>query len=52
MLDGYHGAKDGDAYKSSKDDPTEFPTDTAAQLALYEKNPQLYNALRNARKGS
>ncbi len=46
------GAKDGDAYKSSKDDPTEFPTDTAAQLALYEKNPQLYNALRNARKGS
>lgn len=46
------GAKSGEAYKSSKDDPTEFPTDTAAQLALYEKNPQLYNALRNARKGS
>ena len=46
------GAKDGNMYKSSKDDPTEFPTDTAAQLALYEKNPKLYNALRNARKGS
>lgn len=46
------GAKTGEAYKLSKDDPTEFPTDIAAQLALYEKNPQLYNALRNARKGS
>jgi len=46
------GAKTGEAYKATKDDPTVFPTDTADQLALYERNPQLYNALRNARKGS
>jgi len=46
------GAKSGEAYKTAKDEPTVFPTDTADQLALYERNPQLYNALRNARKGS
>jgi len=46
------GAKTGEAYKAAKDDPTEFPTDTAAQLALYERNPTLYNKLRDARKGS
>lgn len=46
------GAKDGSAYKAEKD-PTEFPKDTDAQLALYNRNPQLYHKLRNeARKGS
>ena len=46
------GAKSGEAYKATKDEPTVFPADTADQLALYERNPQLYSALRNARKGS
>lgn len=46
------GAKSGEAYKATKDDPTVFPADTADQLALYERNPQLYNVLRNTRKGS
>jgi ClpP class serine protease len=46
------GTKGGEAYKTEKD-PTEFPKDTDAQLALYSKNPQLYHKLRNeARKGS
>jgi ClpP class serine protease len=46
------GAKSGAAYASEKD-PTEFPADIEAQLALYNRNPQLYHKLRNeARKGS
>lgn len=46
------GAKSGEAYGSSKD-PTSFPEDLGEQVALYNKNKELFHKLRNeARKGS
>ena len=40
------GPQTGSAYKPKSDEPTEFPKDLGAQLALHKSNPTLYATLR------